>query len=149
MRFQVNCRSMLVVALLLAGCGRHESAPGVNGNIDPRLEGTYTLIKEETRGLVRKETEADMTYTFIDGKLLRGKNEVGAVTCDPNKTPAEITISKTEINGKVARMYGIYKLEGDTLTLCLVRSDNAGNRPKEFKTDPESSAILWILKKVP
>ena len=44
-------------------------------------------------------------------------------------------------------MYGIFKVEGDKLTICMIESDKAADRPKEFKTSKEGKAISMILEK--
>jgi hypothetical protein len=42
-------------------------------------------------------------------------------------------------------LYGIYRLEGDTLTVCLAEPN--AERPKEFKTSEESKTTMLTLKK--
>ena len=137
------------ITLLLLGCGSKDGGPQTSSG-DSRLEGTYTLIETEMKGLRGKETEKDRIYTFSGDKLIlpKGKPEEAAtIKCDPNANPAEITISKTEDSGKVDTTFGIYKIEGDTLTICMIKSDNSADRPKEFKTSKGSKEMILVLQK--
>ncbi len=136
--------------MLVGGCGSKDNGGGPAGGGDPRLEGTYTLVETEMGGVRSKETEQKGTFSFSGDKMIspNGKKEEAAtIKCDPTKTPAEITISKTEASGKIDTFYGIYKLEDDTLTLCLMKSDNPANRPKEFKTSKDSIVMIEVFKK--
>jgi uncharacterized protein (TIGR03067 family) len=63
-----------------------------------------------------------------------------------DKTPAEIDLTETE-GGKTKTMYGIYKLDGDLLTICLSDSGKPEDRPKEFKADADGKAMVMVLKK--
>jgi uncharacterized protein (TIGR03067 family) len=120
------------------------------------IEGTYFVVGMETGGekvpgeLFAKAPGADRTIVIKDGKLIAtkgGKEDAIAYTIDPTKTPAEITTTEAKPGGKTETLYGIYKLEGDTLTICMVESADATDRPREFKTSRESKAILMTLRK--
>jgi uncharacterized protein (TIGR03067 family) len=138
------------IMLMFLGCGSKGSGGGKESSGDPKLEGAYTRVGMEMAGTMIKETEKDHIYTFEGNKMIlpKGKIEEAAIIqCDPGKNPAEITISKTEVSGKIDTSYGIYKLEGDTLTICMIKSDNPADRPKEFKTSVDTKAMIWVLQK--
>jgi uncharacterized protein (TIGR03067 family) len=66
-----------------------------------------------------------------------------AITIDPTKQPKHIDFAAM-INGEViSTTYGIYKLEGDTFTVC--RFLGKEERPKEFTTE---DSFYVVLKRV-
>jgi uncharacterized protein (TIGR03067 family) len=147
----------LVIAVMaiisIVGCGQKEKGADTTGegggSGDPRLDGTYAIVGTEMGGRLDKESEKERIYTFSGNKMIRPKEkkEEGiTIKCDPSKTPHEIDLSRKEASGKLDTFYGIYKLEDDTLTLCMVKSDNPADRPREFKTK-DSTATIWIMKK--
>jgi uncharacterized protein (TIGR03067 family) len=121
-----------------------------------KLEGTYLIVGMERggekmpAGTLEKAPKEARTITIKGNKMsmARGKSEESiTLKIDASKTPHEITTTETKPNGKSETMYGIYKLKGDTLTICGIDSEKPSERPKEFKTAKGSNAMIMILKK--
>jgi uncharacterized protein (TIGR03067 family) len=133
----------LVLLPLLAAA---DPAPDAKQEAD-KLQGEWTMVSLETRG--RKSTdEAVKGYRLtIRGdrwEVTRGGAAAGGditFKLDPSKDPKEIDLV-TKSRGAESVSRGIYKLEGDTLTLC--RTQGTADRPKEFKTTPEAGVlVVW------
>jgi uncharacterized protein (TIGR03067 family) len=71
------------------------------------------------------------------------RDDKATITLDPSKNPAAIDI-KPVGEGKDTAL-GIYKLDGDTLTLCWSR--RGGERPTEFVSKAGTEQVLFILKR--
>src|SRR5262245_28974927 len=89
------------------------------------------------------------TFTFTaDGKSIvkvGGKEPVeGTYKTDAKKDPAEVTISPGI--KKRSNMHGIFKVEGDTLTLSL--ADDSEERPKVFESPVGAKSIVITLKRL-
>lgn len=148
MRRAVKTTVLSLAALALAAGCSHKEEPTSSG--DPRLDGTYERVGTEWKGEMVKDAENKVKYVFTGNKMIvqSGKSEdVQTISCDTSKNPAEITISKKEASGKVDAFHGIYKLEGGTLTICIRKTDNPADRPGDFKTSKNSSAMLLVLKR--
>jgi uncharacterized protein (TIGR03067 family) len=66
----------------------------------------------------------------------------GTYELDPSKTPKWI-----DITGKDRKVLGIYRLDGDKLTICLNEHAD-GDRPTRFASEPGSrNDLLMVLRR--
>ena len=134
---------LLTLTLTLAAPGPKDAKKD-----PPSLVGEWTAEGAVSRGKPDNPPPGT-TWTFAaDGKsVLRiggGKEMVeGTYKTDPKKDPAEIDI--TPGIKKEGTMRGIYKVEGDTLTLCLADEEE---RPKAFDAPAGAKRIVITFKRV-
>jgi uncharacterized protein (TIGR03067 family) len=139
---------------LLVGLAISVGAPGKDpaAKDPPSLVGEWVGEKAVAGGKERPVPEGGITFTFAaDGKLTvkegkRDKNDTGTYKADPKKAPAEVDIIPPE-DKKEPTVLGIYKLDGDTLTLCFGRGKE-GSRPTKFESPEGSQTIVITLKRV-
>jgi uncharacterized protein (TIGR03067 family) len=118
------------------------------------LEGDWEVVSfgpiEEVSSEEMKQKIMSLTWTFERGKHLV-KEVSGDKTMplpyklDSTKTPKTIDLALT-IDlpfGQGLVYHGIYKLEGDKLTMCYSR----GPRPTEFEVEKGSQRALYVLKR--
>jgi uncharacterized protein (TIGR03067 family) len=133
-----------------------------------KLEGTWVVVLWEREGEKRpqprtlwvfKAARADVhfqtmpinanpkTWTF------RAKPENLLYThhlrLDPSQRPKAID-ENTEYRGSknlTKTMHGIYKIRGDTLTICFAEFYGGGKRPNEFTAAKGSNRHIWVLKR--
>jgi uncharacterized protein (TIGR03067 family) len=114
----------------------------------PSIVGEW-VPESAVRGGKPDNPPAGTSITFTsDGKAIMKeggdrKPEEGTYKADPKKTPAEIDIAPPAAD-KGPTILAIYKIEGDTLTVCLTLG---GERPKEFASPPGSEVMLITCKR--
>jgi uncharacterized protein (TIGR03067 family) len=137
--------SLLVVSALTLG------APGVK---DPPKKEPATIIGEwvgEKALAGGKDLPAPaggVVFEFTkDGKAVVREGarppEQAEYQADPTKDPAEIDWTPGAA-AKAGPMLGIYKVEKDTLTLCLAVG---GDRPRKFESPAGSATLLMTFKR--
>ena len=136
--------SILVGLALVVGAPAKKDAPPKD---PPSLVGEW-VGESGTRDGKPDNPPAGTSLTFTaDGKVhfkegAKGKPEEGTYKADAKKNPAEIDISPPDAKGET--ILGIYKIEGDTLTLCF---HMGGERPGEFAAPPGSQRMLVTCKR--
>lgn len=114
-----------------------------------KLEGTYTMVSSEEKGVKLPEETVKNATLMIEGDKHTAKVGTGTIVgthkVDPTKKPAEIDASDTEGPYKGKTRLGIYKLEGDQFTFCFPLPGK--DRPKEFSTTSGTGHILVVWKK--
>jgi uncharacterized protein (TIGR03067 family) len=71
----------------------------------------------------------------------------GTYKVDPSKSPKTIDITFTGGPLDGVTMLGVYKLDGDTYTVCIP-AGGGNERAKELASKPGSGLILEVLKRV-
>jgi uncharacterized protein (TIGR03067 family) len=112
-----------------------------------KFQGEWKMVSLEQQGKTAPDdvvkdyvltVKGDQWVVSSGGKAA----EPATIKIDPTKDPKTIDLTR-KVGDKETVSRGIYKLEGDTLTLCRT---GTGERPKEFKTS-DSGGILVVWKK--
>jgi uncharacterized protein (TIGR03067 family) len=137
-----TCLLLLVVAVGRAGEAEKELE---------KLQGDWVAVSGETGGrpLLPKEVE-QIKMTIKEDKWISAGIVKGtyALTLDPTADPKHLEMKGTEGPLKGTVSLCIYKLDGDTLTVCTGTSKT---RPKDFVSKGNQqleSFHLFVFKRV-
>lgn len=138
--------SLLTALALALGAPAPKEPP--KKDADPLL-GKWTGLTATAAGTPLPVPAGGVTMEFRAGGAWvteeGGKApEEGGYTADPKRDPHEIDLTQPAAGGKIMRMRGIYKVEGDTLTLCLAA---AGGRPTKFESAAGQQTVLMTFKR--
>ena len=131
--------ALLFLGLLLADDATKDAA---------NIEGTWVVESATAEGKPEEDVQGDK-LTFEKGMLTikskkeNKKEEKGTYKLDPSTTPRSIDFQE---QGKDKVMKGIYKLDGDKLTIC-VSPEAETKRPTEFSAKAGSAQMLLELKR--
>jgi len=111
----------------------------------PTIVGEWALQSAVSMGMAIPAGQGPSMISFLaDGKCVStqagaAKPEDASYTHDPKMSPAHIDI----VEGKGMAIPGIYKIEGETLTICV---SIGGQRPVNFEASDK--IIMLTLKRV-
>jgi len=119
----------------------------------PSIVGTWSLERGESGGMVIPLPPGgnELSLTFNDDGTLvahkggKGPDENGKFSHDPKKSPAEIDLTESRPGGKDMMIRGIYKIDGETLTICMAP---LGERPTKIESPAGAQTIIMTLKRV-
>ena len=108
-----------------------------------KLQGEWTMVSLEQRGVKRSEEVVSRIKLTVKGDQLivsrqgEARERRETINIDPSQNPGILDL--TGPAGFIS--LGIYKLEGDNLTLCRTIERGDIDRPREFKTTPEEGIL--------
>ena len=147
-------RAALMIAMLtVAVPDRPDRTPKEVKPAPTGIQGHWQGVNATVFGQPQKPMpgEEDIVIHITAGEILTFKkgmpeNQKLTYTIDTTKTPAAIDLVQKQ--GRMDfKLAGIFKIEGDKLTLCLSFLDAA--RPTEFVSTAASQTILLEMKRVP
>ncbi len=134
----MNAYLFLVVTALTLVAGKPEGER-------EKFQGTWKVSRIERNGKPEKSLFA-IKISFQRDKIFaivgtREPEPKGTFRIDPGQEPKAYDVTTPE--GLLAR--GVYRIEGDTLTVCLSSPDD--ERPKTFTTKPDDGRTLIVYKR--
>jgi RNA polymerase sigma-70 factor (ECF subfamily) len=155
-RYAMGLRLLTIVALGLAvglALGADEPKEGEVAKDLKQFQGTWTLDSMEVNGVkidaevMKKQGHEIMLTVKQDKVTLESKrgDVKGTIKLDPAKKPKAYDSKGTDPEGKTHEAVGIYKIEGDVLTVCYVVTGK--DRPSAFEGGAGSDAVLQVFKR--
>ncbi|MFL5339569.1 MAG: TIGR03067 domain-containing protein [Gemmataceae bacterium] len=138
--------------VLLVGCAFGQ--PALPADDSMLMEGKWKVVALEADG--RKAPPDDikgMRWTVKSGELEmtnpggQSKNKA-TISLDSGKSPKHIDLVAADGADKGKPVLGIYKLEKDSLVVCIRSPGAKKGRPKEFATTANSGLGLITLERV-
>lgn len=142
-----SARAMLILlAGLLGALAATDSSAQGTGNV----QGAWAVVSAERDAKPATDVAGHrLTFSGDTFTIRRDDHALyrGTYVTDSGRTPAQIDFRHTEgtLKGKTWR--GIYRLEGETLTICDNAPDLTRPRPARFVTKAGSGSICIVFKR--
>src|SRR4051794_25834979 len=142
--------SMFAVLLTMAVAAVQAEA-GVDREELKRLQGTWAVMSQEHGGKKSDaKSIANLTVEVAGTKVTTRdgvdvKEDASLTRLGARAKPGEVDLKITAGVDLDKVVKGIWKLEGDTLTICIAEPDK--ERPKAFEAKEGSGHTLLVLKK--
>jgi uncharacterized protein (TIGR03067 family) len=132
-------------------------AGAADGSDKDRLQGTWVAMNGENHGAPLQPDQLKRLTVVFERDIIRitkinGLEDKGTFKLDPTRDPKAIDMTFTEANpgdifGVKGVMHGIYRLEGNRLTLCIADVDEL--RPGRFESNPDDrrNPLVVVLRR--
>lgn len=138
---------VLSLAIIIGAPAKKEPPKEEKGIVGVWIPQTTTLNGKEGKPFDKGETRHEFT---ADGKqILRrvgseSKGTTHEYKVDATANPATIDITLSTPSGRISKLVGIYKIEGDTLTI-VTRTDDV--RPTKFEANDGARQMMTTFKR--
>jgi uncharacterized protein (TIGR03067 family) len=150
MRLRVLALSVCLVLVSGVWAGGPERvAPHVVNDL-AALQGTWQIVGCEFGGrTIPKEQWAVLSWTFRQERLTLNTKSPSVteyrVELDLAQRPARMVMQLNRPGGPTAVLPAIYRVQGDTLQVCLAGN---GPRPERFEAKPGGKGTLYTFQRV-
>ena len=115
------------------------------------IKGKWVAVSIKQGGFTAPDELVKAFKFEFDGKNYTntgsgGQSEEGGFTLDSSKSPRTINFDIKTGNDKGKKQLGIYKLDGDKLTI-VASTAGSTDRPKSLEPDANSPELLIVLKR--
>jgi uncharacterized protein (TIGR03067 family) len=143
--------AVLCSAFVIGAFGPVRGADEKDDKDAKALQGVWAYESMEWNGKKIPADQIKESTLTIDGNkftVKRGKEvaQAGTIKFDSIKSQKTFDVTVTEGEGKGSIMLGIYKIDGDTITVCLSYTGTV--RPTEYKTAEQSDSVVVTAKRV-
>lgn len=137
----------LAVVTLLVGIAVVAQGDDNAKKLEKKLQGTWTMTSLIERG---NQTDADNIVASFEGNKVTVRDREQPIgtfqfTINASKKPAQIDFKHLEGDNKDKVDVGIFRVEGDTLTVCI--NNQGDERPTAFTSKEGSPFLLCVLKR--
>lgn len=114
----------------------------------PSIQGTWTMVSFEVNGEAVPDGQVKMGRLVVLKDIYEltfgGRTRSFTIVLNPEPNPRTFDLTARDGPNTGRLFKGIYKVEGDTLTMCRGVTE-AAERPTEFSTGAESghSLVVW------
>jgi uncharacterized protein (TIGR03067 family) len=142
-------RYPLLLALLAAALIAADDTKKDDKKTADPLKGTWKAVSTETNGNKRDNPNYELSF---EGGKYKQKNmgvvdEEGEYKLGTDKKPATLDLKILTGMDEGKSQVGIYKIEGDTLTICFALAGDT-TRPTDFTAKEDSNRFMVVLKRV-
>jgi uncharacterized protein (TIGR03067 family) len=137
-----------LLSMVLAGPAAQKAPDPRSMRDQTALQGTWKWESAALAGDPFPASEARlMAMTFKGDQVMPSSDPTDMATfvLDASKNPAAIDFIDRSKNVDL----GIYKIEGDVLTICMALAQTHRPRPAAFESTKENGALLIVMKKPP
>jgi uncharacterized protein (TIGR03067 family) len=141
-----------VLTAILASILLAVAVPASSHSQTGKLAGSWTAVSAERDGKPADELKGHRLTFRGDNFVIDRDNRIiyrGTFKSDHGKKPATIDFRNTEGEAAGKTWLGIYRLEGDDLTIVDNAPDTDKPRPAKFTTTPGSGHVLLAFKRMP
>jgi uncharacterized protein (TIGR03067 family) len=134
---------------VMAGLASAAFAPEIKDQTkedQEKIQGNWKVESATVAGMKDPEEVLKIELSIKGDKIVSKRRAENQVQEGTIKLDAGGKVKTIDIQTEDMLLHGIYKLEGDSLTICLDESGEA--RPAEFESKEGSRVALVVLKRV-